>query len=70
MKAPSVEAMRRAARFLDAAIGADGTPRDRELIEPVVTWLDDQADAAEQRSMARENNVPVAKIRALIGGGR
>ena len=64
MRAPNERALHRAADFLEASLGTDGTPADIALIEPVIAWLRTRAESRMVSEVARTAGVPAADIRA------
>lgn len=66
MERPTPDALRRAAVWLDAAIGTDGSAADVADLAAVVAWLHDQADASELRAASREAGIPVGLVRRRL----
>lgn len=62
MKAPSTDDLFIASQWLDIYDGAE----DAEACHRVSAWLRQQAEAKEQRELAKENGVSVKHMRNLL----
>ena len=63
IRPPSADDLRAAAIWLDAN---EGDPDESEPLQRVARWLEQQADAKDLRDVARDNRVPVARLRAAL----
>ena len=66
MKTPEADDLRFAAEWLRVYDDTHDGGEQSEIAEHVAAWLDEQADAKEMRSAAREHGVPVRAVRERI----
>lgn len=66
MKTPNADDLRFAAEWLRQYDDTPDGGAQTAIAEAVAAWLDDQASASELRSVARENGVPVGKLRQKL----
>ena len=63
IKRPSCDDLNQAAEWLDCNEGDDG---EADTCQRVADWLRSQATAVYERAAARENNIPVDRLRKAV----